>query len=355
MQYSVARGRWIVYSEYGKCMRKPLDFTLITNPIGPSNKARHAMRRTIKTVRSRPDGEAQFLTRYLSNKEGVAAEQILLGHGSSHILTVLVQALKPRSILMPSPFPQAYQALLQKQGIEIRPFPLDRAGGFEFDAQKFKADWEDAEAALILNPHNPTGSALPERDVIDLIETSERVGKLLVIDEALGEFRDSASPARRAVEASHVLLLRTFSWYHALVGLRLGYAIGHPALLDKLRSRLDPWPVNSIALAAALASLKDKGYRRRTADFLAAEKAYVLKKLGGLAEPMLHATPWGFLIRMHPTVPNVTPLFFEKGILVEAYFAAQGEEYVAFPLRSRPKNAQFLRVLQRILREQKAV
>ena len=334
---------------------KPLDFTLITNPIGPSNKARHAMRRAIKTVHYRPDGEAQFLTRYLCNKEGVAAEQILLGHGSSHILTLLMQALKPRSILVPSPFPQAYPELLQKQGAEIRPFPLDRASGFEFDTQEFKAHWRDAEAALILNPHNPTGTSVPERDVIDLIETSERLGRLLIIDETLGEFTDSASPARRAAEAGHVLILRTFSWYHALVGLRLGYAIGHPALLDKLRSCMDPWPVNGIALAAALASLKDKGYRRRTAEFLAAEKAYVLKKLGGLTGARLQVTPWGFLIQVQPTIPNVKQLFFEKGILVEAYFATQGVEYVAFPLRSRPQNAQFLRVLQRILRQQKAV
>jgi threonine-phosphate decarboxylase len=333
--------------------RTLLDFTLITNPIGPSNKTRHAMRRAIKTVRCRPDGEGQSLTRYLCSKEGVTAEQILLGHGSSHILTLLVQALKPRSILVPYPFPQTYPELLQKQGAEIRPFPLDHAGGFEFDTQKFKAHWSDAETALILNPHNPTGTSVPERDVIDLIETSERLGRLLIIDEALAEFTDSASLAGRAAEGCHVLILRTFSWYHALPGLRLGYAIGHPALLDQLRSHMDPWPVNGIALAAALASLKDKGYRRRTSDFLAAEKAYVLKKLGGLAKPMLHATPWGFLIRMHPTVPNVTQLFLERGILVEAYFAAQGEEYVAFPLRSRPQNARFLRVLQRILREQK--
>jgi threonine-phosphate decarboxylase len=334
-------------------MGKPLDFTLITNPIGPSNKARHAMRRAIKTVNYRPDGEARFLTRYLCSKEGVAAEQVLLGHGSSHILTLLLQALQPGSILVPSPFPQAYQALLQKHGVGIQPFPLDRASAFEIDLQKFKADWRDGEAALILNPHNPTGKTLPEPDVIDLIETSERLKKLLVIDEALGEFTDRASPARRAAEAGHVLILRTFSWYHALVGLRLGYAIGHPALLDQLRSRMDPWPVNGIALAAALASLKDKGYRRRTSEFLAAEKAYVLTKLRGLTGARLQVTPWGFLIQVQPTIANVKQLFFERGILVEEYSDTTENQYIALPLSSRPRNAQFLRVLQRILREQK--
>jgi threonine-phosphate decarboxylase len=332
---------------------KPLDFTLITNPIGPSNKARHAMRRAIKTVHCRPDGEAQFLTRYLCNKEGVAAEQILLGHGSSHILTVAAQALKPRSILVPSPFPQAYPELLQKQGAEIRPFPLYHAGGFEFDTQQFEAHWRDAEAALILNPHNPTGNTVPERDVIDLIETSERLGRLLIIDEALGEFADTPSPARRAAQAGHVLILRTFSLYHALAGVRLGYTIGHPALLDKLRSRMDPWPVNGIALAAALASLKDKGYRRRTSEFLAAEKAYVLTKLRGLTGARLQVTPWGFLIQVQPTIANVKQLFFEHGILVQEYSDTTENQYIALPLSSRPRNAQFLRVLQRILREQK--
>jgi threonine-phosphate decarboxylase len=328
-----------------------LDFTLISNAIGPSNKALHAMRKAIRTVDRLP--QPRFLTRYLCGTEGITEEQLLLGSGSSHILTLLLQTLTPRSALVPSPFPSVYEEILREQQVEIRPFPLDHEQGFTMNLEKFKDRWRDADAACILNPHCPTGAVLPEDLIADLIRTSAESGKPLIIDETLKEFTDNGSRAEQVVRAGQVILLRGFSCYHALAGLRLGYAIGHPALLSRLRQRMGPWPLNSLAPVAALASLRDKGYRKRTAEYLSAETAYTLKKLQGLERIKPLATPWGFFLQVQPAIPELKNLFFSRGVLIDEYGDAQENQYLSMPFRSHSENAHFFRVLQRILREQR--
>ena len=327
-----------------------IDFTFISNPIGPSNKARHVMRRAIRRVDRLP--QTHFLTRYLCSTEGIAEEQLLLGSGASHILTLLLQALTPASALLPSPFPHAYEEILQKQHVEIRHFPLDPGQGFTMSLEAFRGCWRDAGAAFILNPHNPTGTILPDDLIIDLARTSAELDKPLIIDETLRDFTDIPSQVQQVVRAGRAIILRTFSSYHALAGLRLGYAIGDPALLSELRQRMGPWPLNSLAPFAALASLKDKGYRRRTAEFLSAESAYALKKLQKLDRVKPLATPWGFFLQVRPEISGLKDLFFARGVLIDEYGDAQGNQHVALPFRSHPDNAQFFRVLQRILREQ---
>ena len=160
---------------------KLLDFTLISNPLGPSNKARHAIRKAIRTVDRPP--QTSYLTRYLCSTEGIAEEELLLGSGSSHILTLLLQTLAPSTILVPSPFPHTYEEILQKQRVEVQPFPLDHEQSFEMSLEKFRDCWRDAGIAFILNPHNPTGTVLPEDLIVDLIRISAELGKPLIIDE----------------------------------------------------------------------------------------------------------------------------------------------------------------------------
>jgi len=327
-----------------------LDFTMISNPIGPSNKARHAMRKAIGTVHRLP--QTHFLTRHLCSTEGITEEQILLGHGASHVLALLLRVLHPRSIVLPSPVQHAYEDILQQERVELRPFPLDPEQGFMVDRERFKDCWRDAEAALILNPHNPTGASLPEDLITDLIRISAEQKKLLIVDETLKDFTVNPSRAHEVVHSPDTIILRTFSTFYALAGLRLGYAIGHQELLSRIRQLMEPWPLNSLAPPAALASLRDKGYRKRTAEFLAVETAYGLKKLQGLERIKPLGTPWGFFLQVQPRIADLKNLFFARGLLIEEYGDAQGNQYLSFPFRSHPENATFFRALQRILREQ---
>ena len=329
-------------------MNKPgahtiLDFTLISNPIGPSNKARHAMRKAVRSVDRLP--QTSFLTHYLAKTEGITEQEILLGHGASHLFTLLMRAERVQSILLPTPAPRVYEEMLKKAGVAVRPFMLDSDKGFRIDVEEFKKSWRDVDAAVVLNPHCPTGVNLTEESVADLIQTAAEHDRLLILDETLRDFTGNPSPAKHVVAAPNTIILRSFSAYHALAGLRLGYAIGHQALLPRLRGLLEPWPVNALAPAAALASLRDKGYRKRTALFLSAEAEYARKKVEQLEGAAPIATPWGFLIRIQHSAAHLSNLLVQRGILVEHYSDAQGNQYLSFPSRSHAQNARFLRSL----------
>jgi threonine-phosphate decarboxylase len=260
--------------------------------------------------------------------------------------------LHPQSIVLPSPVQRPYEDILRGEQVELSPFPLDPEQGFMIDRERFKDFWRDAEAALILNPHAPTGGSIPEDLLADLIRISWEQKKLLIVDETLRDFTVNPSLAREVVRSPRAIILRTFSTFYALAGLRLGYAIGHQALLSRIRQLMEPWPLNSLAPPAALASLKDKGYRKRTAEFLAAETAYGLKKLQGLRRIKPLGTPWGFFLQVHPRIADLKNLFSARGLLIDEYGDAQGNQYLLFPFRSHPENATFFRALQRILREQ---
>ncbi len=114
---------------------------------------------------------------------------------------------------------------------------------------------------------------------------------------------------------------------------------------------MEPWPVSCLAPPAALASLRDKGYRKRTAQFLSTEKAYVLKKLERTDRAKAVATPWGVLIRVEPPVADLHNLLADQGVLVHEYRDADGRQYLSFPFRSHTDNARLIRTLQWVLRQ----
>ena len=115
------------------------------------------------------------------------------------------------------------------------------------------------------------------REITDALDGSD---KILVIDEGLAGFAKMDSPVEAAVHSANVLILRTFSFFHALAGMRLGYALGSQRVLDLVPSVIEPGPVSTVAAAGALASCGTKASHARTAEFLAGEKAYMTAKLG---------------------------------------------------------------------------
>jgi threonine-phosphate decarboxylase len=306
------------------------------------------MRKAIRTAQQLP--QTGLLTRYICSTEKITEEQLLFGHGASHLLGLLLRALHPRNILLPTPAPHAYEQILEKEHVEIHPFPLDAEQGFGIAGEQFKERWKGRDAALILNPHNPTGATLSQSLITELIRTSTAEDKLLIIDETLREFTENPPLAQYVVATPNAIILRTFSTYHALAGLRLGYMIGDEDLLWHLKQMMEPWPINSIAPPAALASVKDKGYRKRTAQFLKMETDYALKKIQVINRVRPIATPWGLLIHIEPAVAEVRALLADEGILIDEYSDTHGNQYLSFPFRSHAENARFFRALKWVLK-----
>jgi threonine-phosphate decarboxylase len=331
--------------------RHLVDFTLCANPLGPSNKARTAMRKIVREVGVFPDDKARYLRRFLSRKEGIPEGSFVFGHGSSHILSLYLQALRPATMSLPWPYSAYRTLLLEQHGATCEPLPLVRREDcFVIDPEPLLSHAAQGKTLLLPHPHDPTGATPPEGLIDNLLKAVEQSGGMLIIDEAFIEYANLVSAARRAVESSHCLVLRSLSLFHALAGLRIGYGIGHPSLIDRLTSGSAPGLVNSMALAAARASVADKGYYKRTGEYLAGEKAYVLDKLKRLPGLTVCDTPCNFvLIGLENRMPDIAGAFLKRSIFIDTFADIEGKTWIRLPMRRRPQNARFAKTLKYLL------
>jgi len=340
------------YSESkGLSLRRVMDFTTGSNPLGPSNKAKHAIRKSIKNLDHYPDEKTRYLRRYICKKESIGDENIVFGHGSTHLIGAILQVVEPEAACIPSPFSYKTEDILNRYDVRIKPFPLNKESGFSLDIEKFLQSIEGADIVIISNPHNITGTVIPVEDIDYLIEAMDRINKIFIIDETYREFTELVSPVRHVVQSNNSLIMRTFSAFHALAGLRIGYMIGPARLIQKIRNVLGPPQINSIAPYAALASLRDTGYKKRTLKFIEQEKGYILRKLSDIQGLKVYDTPCNFLLLEieKEGSSNFKDLFLKHNILIDEYVDEKNGYFIRLPVKRHKLNATFIKMLKKIM------
>jgi histidinol-phosphate aminotransferase len=236
------------------------------NPLGPSPAALAAMQNVLANLHLYPDGNAFYLKRKLADKLGVGPENLILGNGSNEIIEFVGHALMgPGVDVVMSQYCFAVYPIVTKLfGANIVTVPA-KHHGHDLPAM-LKALTPNARVLFVANPNNPTGTLAASDEVLRLV--NEVPGDvLLVMDEAYLDFLEQPVdllPLIRAREKPNLLLMRTFSKIFGLAGLRLGYGIGHPDLIASLEKVRQPFNINSIAQAGALAALDDKEHLART-------------------------------------------------------------------------------------------
>ncbi|OPX93733.1 MAG: Threonine-phosphate decarboxylase [Syntrophorhabdus sp. PtaU1.Bin002] len=327
-----------------------IDFTAGANPLGPSNKAKHEMRKLARGVDVLPFDPVRPLRRYLCRKEGIEENNIIFGNGSTHIFDALFQSLQPRTILIPAPVSPRHDRILREHGVEEKHVGLDPDDDYSLNVSKFIDVVRNSDAVILANPHDVTGSVIPPDDLAAIIDEAERCATTLIIDEAYLEFTGAVSPVRQAVGSSRTLIVRTFSTFYGLAGLRVGYAIGPASLLAVLSPHCRPYHANLLGPRAAIASLKDKGFRKRTLLFIEGEKAYVRNKLAGIPGAKCHVSPSNMLVvKLQGQHRAARESFLKYHILIDEFVDEEGSSCIRFPVGTRKSNARFVRILKRIM------
>lgn len=236
------------------------------NPLGPSPKALAAMRQAVASVHLYPDGNAFYLKNRLARALAVEPANLILGNGSNEILEFVGHAcLEPGTEVVVSRSCFAvYPIVTQLFGARLVTVPA-RNYGHDLPAM-LHAVTPKTRIVFVANPNNPTGTLASTAEVMELVDRiPDRV--LLVLDEAYLEFLSQPAdllPVIRSGRKTNLLLARTFSKIHGLAGLRLGYGIAHPTLIAALEKIRQPFNINLVAQAAALAALGDQEHVART-------------------------------------------------------------------------------------------
>ena len=230
------------------------------NPLGMSPRARKAVEAELAAVERYPD---QFeLIAALAERHGVGAEQIVLGNGSNDVLDMAARVfLAPgRSAVFSRHAFAVYPLATMSAGAECIAAPAKHYG--HDPAAMLAAIRADTHLVWIANPNNPTGNFLPQTEVRAFIEKIP-AQIAVVLDEAYTEY---LAPSERADTVAwirdlpNLIVTRTFSKIYGLAGLRVGYGVARAEVADLLNRVRQPFNVNNLALAGAMAALNDHGF-----------------------------------------------------------------------------------------------
>jgi histidinol-phosphate aminotransferase len=252
-----------VAQEYGLDPTRIAKLASNENPFGPSPKAMAAAATALKYAHLYPDGACGQLRKAIAEARGVDPDTIIVGNGSNEIIELLGHAfLRPGlEVVMGAQAFIVYKLVAKLFGATPVEVPM---ADFGHDLKAMRAAvTERTRLLFVASPNNPTGVANRAADLIELAESlPEQV--IFCLDEAYAEYLESAPDLRAQISAGRkVFCMRTFSKIYGLGGLRVGYGYGAPELIELLQRVRQPFNVNSVAQAAAAASLSDHAFVER--------------------------------------------------------------------------------------------
>ncbi len=318
------------------------------NPLGMSPKARQAVEAALAGVERYPD---QFeLIAKLAARCGVAQNQVVLGNGSNDVLDLVARAF----------LAQGRSAVFAQHAFAVYPLATLSIGGelICVPAKDFGHDLEAMLAAIrpdtrvvwIANPNNPTGNFLPYPEVRAFLEKVP-ADVVVVLDEAYNEYippEARVDTATWVAEFPNLVVCRTFSKIYGLAGLRIGYGVTSAAVADLMNRVRQPFNVNNLALAGALAALDDDEFlqasyelnRRGMTQIVAA-----LEKLG-----LDYIPSYGnFVTFKAGDAAAVNQKLLQQGVIVRPIGGYGMPEWLRVTIGSEAENARFIAALEKAL------
>lgn len=226
------------------------------SPYGPSTAAREAMQRAIATSGRYPYNDMYALAGLFAQQQGLAEEQVAVFAGSMVALRYAVLAFTSarRGLVMATPSYEVPRQAAESWKAQVHAVSLDAQHAHDVPAM-LAAD-PQAGMLYLCNPNNPTGTITPTEAIRQALANKPK-GSVLVVDEAYIDFSDTPSVVSWVKDHDDLLVLRTFSKIYGMAGARLGLAIGHPALLERLAVFGGDNVPAAVTLLGARASLED--------------------------------------------------------------------------------------------------
>ncbi len=294
-------------------------------PYAPSAVVAATIDATARQLHQYPAPGARLLVEAIARHRDVAPEHVLVGAGSSDLILVawrLMTGPGKRGIYAWPGF-EMYALAGAFAGAVNVPVPLAADGRPDIAGLVEAARHPDARVLAVCNPHNPTGTYLTHREFLELLDgVPDQV--LVINDEAYAEFAEAADFPRLTVESTrrpNLVTLRTFSKIYGLAGLRAGYAITSPSVIDLLRRAHTPFAISRPAEAGSVAALHEADEVARRAEMNRRERGRLLIELRRRGFSCLPSQA-NFVFALPPWQGPWHELLLRRGVLVRPFEAA---------------------------------
>jgi histidinol-phosphate aminotransferase len=326
------------------------------NPLGASPAAVAAMQAAIKHIALYPDGNGFDLKDALVKRYAVAHANVTLGNGSNDLLELAARAfLAPGDKVVYAAHAFAVYALAtQAVGATGITVPATQGYGHDLPAMLSAAKENTAKMVFIANPNNPTGTLLSADELLAFMNGLP-AEILVVLDEAYNEYLpadkryDSVSWLK---EFPNLIISRTFSKAYGLAGLRVGYALAQEQITDMMNRVRQPFNVNAVAQAAAVAALRDVSFVKQTFEL---NQRGMIQITEGLTKLGLEYIPsFGNFVAFR--IGGATAMYrrlLELGVIVRPIANYDMPEWLRVSIGLESENAKFLTALKQAMGESK--
>ena len=296
------------------------------NPYPPSPRVTAAISAAMDRLRLYPDPRATSLRETIAAHYRLAPGEVFVGNGSDEVLAHIFQALLRHDapLLFPDITYSFYPVYCRLYGIAYEEVPLDAAMRLQ------PADYRRPGSAILLaNPNAPTGVALPGAAIEALL--ADHPDRLVVVDEAYVDFgAESAVPL--VARHDNLLVVQTLSKSRSLAGLRVGFAIGQPPLieaLERVKDSFNSYPLDCLAMPGAIAAIEDDAWFQQTRRRIMASRGTLVAGLADLGFEVLPSLA-NFVFARHPARRGAE-LFAglrERGVLVRHFGKPRIEDFL---------------------------
>lgn len=289
------------------------------NAMGPSDRVIKAITKAAKNINRYPDGGCYYLRKALSEKLSVSENNIVFGNGSDEIILLALRAfIDPGDeVVVADPTFLIYHLASMVKGAKIRTVPLK---DYRYDLDGMLGAVTDrTKVIFIANPDNPTGTYVTDKELAKFIKgISDDV--LVFMDEAYYEFaRGGDYPETLGLikrEDRNLVIARTFSKAYSLAGLRVGYGVAREDIAGALNKVREPFNVNSLAQAAALAALEEKESLDASIDLVREEKERFYGAFDSLGVTYIPSRTNFILVDTNRDSMKVFDYLLKKGVIV---------------------------------------
>ncbi|MBI3903181.1 MAG: histidinol-phosphate transaminase [Nitrosomonadales bacterium] len=323
------------------------------NPLGCSPRAMTAMQEALKTIALYPDGNGFELKDALSKRYGVKHECMVLGNGSNDMLELAARAflaVGDKAVYSDHAFavyPLATQAV-GASGVSVPAINY----GHDLKAMLKVAVEHKAKLVFVANPNNPTGTFLSAADLLEFMRALP-ANILVVLDEAYNEYLPQANrydSVSWLKEFPNLIISRTFSKAYGLAGLRVGYAFADVQVADMMNRVRQPFNVNSVAQAAAVAALQDEAFVSQTNELNQRGMQQITRGLEQLGLEYIPSYGNFIAFKIGNGMKNYRRLL-ELGVIVRPIASYDMPDYLRVSIGLESENEKFLTALKQVLGE----
>ena len=320
------------------------------NPLGPSPKAMAAIKKNLQSINRYPDSNGFYLKRKLAKVLNMQPANIVLGNGSDELIDIIIKTFveDDEHIITSDGTFLEYKIISQVKGRIVITLPL-RYFKYDLESIKRRID-KNTKLVFISNPNNPTGTYITKFELEDFMrDLPPQV--LLVLDEAYDTFIDvdDFPNSLSYLKDKNVILLKTFSKAYGLAGLRVGYAITRAEFASYMEVARQPFNVNSLAQAAAVAALDDKKFLKRSKSIILEGKNYIYDTLSAMGIAYVPSVANFILIDVGRDGVGVFKEMLKYGVIVRDMKQYGFKNFIRVTVGTKKENERFVRVLKKVL------